>query len=626
MVDWVFALSRRTKILTMLISDLFLLPLALLSAIALRLGTFDIDVSHYKWLFLILPIVTVPIFVNLGLYRSVVRYMDDKIITTIFYGVSLSVFVLAAVLFAVRLEGVPRSSLVIYWITAIAYITSSRFLAKGFLRRLEKKEDRRLKVAIYGAGRSGLQTVLALHSGVEYKPVAFFDDNKDLQGRNVVGIPVYDPKLAFKVMNAQDCHHLLIAMPSINRARRKEIVQMFEGKEIALKILPGMGDLVDGRVRIEDIRDVGVEDLLGRDPVPPFANLIESCIRDRAVMVTGAGGSIGSELCRQIIQNSPKAIVLFEKSEFALYKIEQELRQKYPSMSIHPILGDVLDKDYLVRILNKFKVTTFYHAAAYKHVPLVEANITAGVSNNVFGTKAAAEAALAAQVDYFVLISTDKAVRPTNIMGATKRLAELVLQALAKERLAKTRFTMVRFGNVLGSSGSVVPLFKEQIKHGGPITVTHPDVTRYFMTIPEAAQLVLQAGAMGQGGDVFVLDMGEPVKIVELAKKMITLSGLEVKDPNTGKGDIAIEFVGLRPGEKLYEELLIGDQVEVTLHPRIMRAEEKMIEMDLLLPALLQLERSCHQGDVNQAKTLIRELVVEYKPLALELLKFTAGD
>ncbi|KYG64716.1 capsular biosynthesis protein [Bdellovibrio bacteriovorus] len=607
-------LPRKFKVILMLLCDVLLLPLALYSAIALRLGIWAPDISQYIWIFFVLPFLAVPIFVRLGLYRAVIRFMDDKILLTVFYGVSLSVLLLLAVVVMGQVGGIPRSSIVIYWVIAIAYIASSRFFARGILRSLERKGDRRQKVAIYGAGRSGLQTALALMSGPEFMPVAFFDDSKDLHGSNVAGIRVFSPEEALEVMAEEGCHQLLIAMPSASRSRRKEIIHRFEGKNLILKTLPGMGELVDGRVSIEDIREVGVEDLLGRDPVPPFQDLISSCIQDRAVLVTGAGGSIGAELCRQIAQNGPRMIVLYEQNEFALYRIEQDLLKHFPNLKVVGILGDVLDEDHLRKTILKYSVATVYHAAAYKHVPLVESNIISGVRNNVFGTWRAASASISAKVENFVLISTDKAVRPTNVMGATKRLAELVLQAIAKESAGQTRVTMVRFGNVLGSSGSVVPLFKEQIRAGGPVTVTHPDVTRYFMTIPEAAQLVLQAGAMGQGGDVFVLDMGEPVKVVDLAKKMIELSGLEVFEAESGRGDIKISFVGLRPGEKLYEELLIGNNVEKTRHPRIMRAIEGMIEANVLFSELQKMSRYCDDGQPAEVKTKLGELVKEYKP------------
>lgn len=598
----------------MLTCDVILLPLALWSAVALRLGSFNPDVSQFWWVFFVIPFVTVPIFIRFGLYRAVIRYMDDKIIYTVIYGVSLSVLMLMAVVVMTKLVALPRSSIIIYWVIAIAYIAASRFVARGLIRTIETQRDRKQNVAIYGAGQAGLQTALALMSGREFRPVAFFDDKKDLQGTSLAGLRVYNPKDALKVIEQKGCEQLLIAIPSAPRSVRREIIQRFEGKNIVLKILPGMGDLVQGKVRIEDIREVGVEDLLGRDPVPPFEDLITSCIQDRAVLVTGAGGSIGSELCRQILHHQPLKLILFERTEFALYRIERELRTNFPDSDIVSVLGDVLDQEHLEKIMDHHRVQTVYHAAAYKHVPLVEVNADAGILNNVFGTMAAAKAAMKTTVSSFVLISTDKAVRPTNVMGATKRLAELVLQGLAKESGHSTRFCMVRFGNVLGSSGSVVPLFKEQIKAGGPLTVTHPEVTRYFMTIPEAAQLVLQAGSMGKGGDVFVLDMGEPVKILDLARKMVELSGLEVREGTSDRGDIEIQFVGLRPGEKLYEELLIGDNVTWTTHPRIMRAEEHSLDPAFLKSKLEELQVSCKRGDTAQIKSVLRSLVKEYSP------------
>ena len=607
-------LPRRFKILIMLFSDVILLPLALWSAVALRLGTLTPDVSQFWWVFFIIPFVSVPIFIRFGLYRAVIRYMDDKIIYTVIYGVSLSVLALMAVVVMTKLIALPRSSILIFWVMAIAYIAASRFVARGVIRTIETKRDRKQNVAIYGAGQAGRQTALALVSGREYRPVVFFDDSRELQGTSVAGLRVYKPQDALKIMAKYGCEQLLIAMPSASRSIRKEVISRFEGKGIVLKILPGLGDLVQGKVRIEDIREVGVEDLLGRDPVPPFEDLITACIRDRVVLVTGAGGSIGSELCRQVLLNGAKKLILFERSEYNLYKIEQDLRKLFPEVNLVSVLGDVLDQDFIFKVMTSHSVQTVYHAAAYKHVPLVEANADAGVINNVFGTKSAAQAAVQAKVANFVLISTDKAVRPTNVMGASKRLAELVLQAIARDTTSETKICMVRFGNVLGSSGSVVPFFTEQIKNGGPITVTHPEVTRYFMTIPEAAQLVLQAGAMGKNGDVFVLDMGDPVRIVDLARKMVELSGLEVREANSDQGDIAIEFVGLRPGEKLYEELLIGDNVTWTTHPRIMRAEEHFLEWKFLSSRLEELKAFCKAGDSVKIKQMLKDLVREYAP------------
>lgn len=606
-------LPRRYKILIMILSDVILLPLALWSAIALRYGTFQPEVESYSWLFAVVPLYTVPLFIRFGLYRAVIRYMDEKIIRTVFAGVTISVFILVTIALMARIQGLPRSSFIIYWVLSGSYIAASRYLARGIIRTLQTKERRKTQVAIYGAGQAGMQTALALMSGPEYRPVIFFDDNAELHGASVAGIRVYDPEYAIQIMDEHSCSQLLLALPSVARSKRQAIIKKFEGQNIQLKTIPGMGELVTGSVKVEDIREVGIEDLLGRDPVPPFPQLISSCIENKAVLVTGAGGSIGAELCRQILKYQPKRLVLFERSEFFLYQLESELRADFSNVEIIPILGDVINEEPFRQHLAQYKIETVYHAAAYKHVPLVESNVIAGVMNNVFGTLTVARASLKENVKNFVLISSDKAVRPTNVMGATKRLAELILQAMAAQKPA-TRFCMVRFGNVLGSSGSVVPLFKEQIRRGGPVKVTHPEVTRYFMTIPEASQLVIQAGAMGTGGEVFVLDMGESIKIVDLARKMIELSGFEVRNAETGEGDIAIEFIGLRPGEKLYEELLIGSNVAATQHPRIMKANEAFIDFDSLSNHLKKLSDGCDKGSAAVVLAELKIVVKEFQP------------
>jgi FlaA1/EpsC-like NDP-sugar epimerase len=609
---YIAEMPRKYKILIMLLSDVLLLPLALWTALALRFGTFKPVIGNYWWLFFVIPFITVPIFIRLGLYRAVIRFVDEQILKTVIYGVSLSTLLLTAIITMTQIQVLPRSSIIIYWFMASGYIFASRYFARGVLRTLERKDRRKQNVAIYGAGRAGLQTALALFSSPEYRPILFFDDNKELEGTTIAGIRVYHPENAIDIMNKYACHQLLLALPSATRIQRKMIIQKFEKKNIHLMTLPGMGELITGKVKVEDIRDVGVEDLLGRDPVPPFEDLISSCIENKVVMVTGAGGSIGSEVSRQILKNNPQKIILFERSEYLLYKIEKELANHYRGAVLIPILGDVINQYQLEKVISSYKVETIYHAAAYKHVPLVETNVVAGVMNNVFGTFAVAQAAILYNVSTFVLISTDKAVRPTNVMGATKRLAELVIQALASKK-SSTRFCMVRFGNVLGSSGSVVPLFKEQIRQGGPVTVTHPEVTRYFMTMPEASQLVLQAGALGEGGDVFVLDMGDPVKIVDLARNLIELSGFEVKTPANDKGDIEIEFVGLRPGEKLYEELLIGNNVTKTKHPRIMKANEEFISYDKLMLELEKLKQYCEKQADTAVVQILKEIVKEFK-------------
>lgn len=493
------------------------------------------------------------------------------------------------------------------------------------------RDDGLPRVAIYGAGAAGNQLVAALRMGRVMRPVAFIDDDTSISDRVISGLLVYKPKHIQRMIDVTGAQEILLAIPSSNRARRREILGFLEGFPLHVRSVPGFMDLASGRVKVDDIQEVDIADLLGRDAVPAQSDLLERCIKGQSVLVTGAGGSIGSELCRQILVLRPTILLLFDHSEFNLYSILSELEQRIARESlpvrILPILGSVRNPTKLLDVMKTWRVATVYHAAAYKHVPMVEHNIAEGVLNNVIGTLNTAQAALQSGVANFVLISTDKAVRPTNVMGSTKRLAELTLQALSLElapvlfgeqsnvsQVNKTRFTMVRFGNVLGSSGSVIPLFHKQIKSGGPLTVTHPKITRYFMTIPEAAQLVIQAGSMGLGGDVFVLDMGAPVRIVELAEKMVHLSGLSVRSESNPHGDIAIEFSGLRPGEKLYEELLIGENVAATQHPMIMSASEDYLAWDVLKEKLRELLLALDQDDFTRVRQLLRETVSGYAP------------
>jgi len=611
-------LSRKVKIFILIFADVLLVAFALWSALALRWGTFQPPIGD-SWLLVVIPLVTVAVFWRLGLYRSLTRYMKIEIVKTAVVGITVSVIFLTGLVWLAQLQNFPFASILIFWVFSICYISASRYLAKHILLSTEVRANRKQNVAIFGAGEAGLQTAIALMSGSEFSPVLFFDDNQQLHDSVISGIPVYSPDRAFEIMDKYDCYQLLLAIPSVSRSRRREIIQKFEGHNIQLKTVPVMGEIMNGKVDVKDIREVGIEDLLGRDPVPPYPDLISKCITNKAVLVTGAGGSIGSEICRQVLLNNAKKLVLFERSEFALYSIEQEIKRifSYSQVELVCVLGDILDDVNFEETLKLHKIETVYHAAAYKHVPLVEANIIASVRNNVFGTLRVASAAQRQNVKTFVLISTDKAVRPTNVMGATKRMAEIILQAMSAQK-PETRFCMVRFGNVLGSSGSVVPLFKEQIRHGGPVTVTHPEVTRYFMTVPEASQLVIQAGAMGVGGDVFVLDMGESIKIFDLAKKMIELSGLQVYDKKTDAGDIAVEFSGLRPGEKLYEELLIGNNVNKTVHPRIMRAEEDFIVWDKLQEYLTLMNQYCAIGDMVSVVKLLQIVVKEFKPAKVQ--------
>lgn len=611
-------LSRIRKRMIAVTVDLLMLPLTFFFAIWLRYDGVDTDLfRNYVWLIVAAPLIAIPIFIRIGLYRAVVRFIDQKIVYVIVLGVTLSVVVLVALAaIATYMVGLSRGVFGIYWVSAITYMVVSRFIARGYLLHASGANGG-VKVVIYGAGRAGMQLASALRSGHEYMPVAFIDDKSGLQGASIAGIKVYSPNMLDKLILKERITEILLAMPSLTKSQQKRILDQLEPLKVKIKVTPPIESLLSGELRVQDVREIEIEDLLGRDPVLPDSRLISACITGKVVMVTGGGGSIGSELCRQIIRLRPARLILLEMSEFALYSIEQELRTLQNTLhsdaELIPFLGSVLDQEKCQKILTTFSVDTIYHAAAYKHVPLVEHNPIEGIRNNVFGTLSIAQAAIAAGVKSFVLISTDKAVRPTNVMGSTKRLAELILQAFARQK-SNTHFCMVRFGNVLGSSGSVVPLFRRQIMAGGPITLTHPEITRYFMTIPEAAQLVLQAGAMGEGGDVFVLDMGEPVKIMDLAKRMVHLSGLEIRSDVTPDGTIQIEHVGLRPGEKLYEELLIGDNVEGTEHPLIMRAEEAEIPWAMLQGWLQDLGNACDSFDYERVRELLVRIVNEYAP------------
>lgn len=596
----------------MVATDAVLLPFALWTSMGLRLDNWFAWEQSSWWLFVIPPLTAIPVFLKLGLYRSVVRYMEDRAIFTIMGAVTLSVFVFAGVSMFLHLPGVPRGALLIYWLIAVLYIMLSRMFARSLLRQATLVKPDSQRVLIYGAGSSGLQMAVAFRNAREFQPVAFVDDKTALHGLVIAGLTVYAPGNIKELVQDKQIEQVVLAIPSASRSQLRKIMDELEPLRVPVKRLPGLADLVSGEVRVEELREVEVEDLLGRDPVPPRADLMCANIAGLCVMVTGAGGSIGSELCRQIIQAKPAKLLLFEQSELALYSIEQELSRLATGVQLVPLLGSVTDYGRLCSVLSAFSVETIYHAAAYKHVPMVEHNPIAGIMNNAFGTGACASAAEVCGVKTFVLISTDKAVRPTNVMGATKRLAEMILQAKHAAG-SKTRFTMVRFGNVLGSSGSVVPLFKKQIRAGGPVTLTHEDINRYFMTIPEAAQLVIQAGAMGTGGDVFVLDMGEPVKIIDLARRMIHLSGLEVKDDKHPHGDVEIRCTGLRPGEKLYEELLIGNDVLTTEHPRILRAQEHFLEEGALRERLEILSDACLAVDAPAAFSVLQSIVEDFK-------------
>jgi FlaA1/EpsC-like NDP-sugar epimerase len=614
-VSRVLQCSRWQKRGIMMITDALILPLLLWGAYALRFSTLQ-PVVHDTWLFPIAALTSVAMLYVCGFYRSILRYLGSEAAWSIVTGMAASVITLAAMSYMVPAE-VPRSIFVIYWLLGTMYLGASRFLARRFLFRVMAGYLNRERVAVFGAGEAGAQLVAALQSGRELNPVLVVDDDPGKQGSLLCGVPVVNRQGLQAKAKQGAVTTVLLALPTLPRHRRMALVNWLEQLDIRVQTVPTFNDIASGRARLDEIQDVAIEDLLGRDTVPPRLDLLSRCISGKHVLVTGAGGSIGSELCRQIVKLAPARLVLLEQSEVALYDIERELRglieQSGRDTTLVPMLGSVVNRGHVQRLCRENRIDTLYHAAAYKHVPIVEANPAAGVRNNIIGTLAAAEGAEAAGVKHFILVSTDKAVRPTNVMGATKRFAEMVLQTMAA-RGSETVFSMVRFGNVLGSSGSVVPLFRDQIRKGGPVTVTHPDVVRYFMTIPEASQLVIQAGAMAKGGEVFVLDMGEPVRILDLAQTMIRLMGLSVRDESNPEGDIEIVFSGLRPGEKLFEELLIGDASVRTEHEMIMQAHEETLSDSDVVTAMEAFRAALDRGQSEPLKALLRSYVNGYQP------------
>ncbi len=612
------SLPRSRKRAVMLSIDLIALVFSLWLAFAVRHGNLSFNFENVWLLFLIVPVVAVPIFIRMGLYSAVVRYLGQRALMAIAQAVGIYSLALAVAGFILSIKGVPISVYVLNGLICVVLIGTPRLIARDWLMRSKMgwslKTSSRKPVAIYGAGSAGIQLALALGSSREMRVAAFFDDDPQLQGRQIAGINVYSPSQLVEVVRVTKARDVLLAIPSVSKQRRHEIIRQLEQEPLRVLTLPALADLADGKVQVADLREVDLADLLGRDAVTPHPDLLRRNIDGKAVMVTGAGGSIGSELCRQICTLGATTLVLYEISEFNLYAIEAELLQIPNHPLVVPILGSVQDQPRLERTLRKFLIATIFHAAAYKHVPMVEKNPAQGVLNNIFGTLYASYAAVSCGVETFVLISTDKAVRPTNTMGTTKRVAEMILQAMQTRHGNATRFTMVRFGNVLGSSGSVIPLFRQQIKDGGPVTVTDPAITRYFMTIPEAAELVIQAGAMGTGGDVFVLDMGEPVRILDLAHRMIKLSGMSLRDMEKPDGDIEVVFTGLRPGEKLYEELLIGDNVSATVHPRVKRANEAKPSWEELQLLLEGLKDACELNATARIRELLVGAVREFDP------------
>lgn len=613
----IFNLSRTKKRLITLACDAAFVLCSFWLALFIRLDGIQASSNKSLWILVsFLIFISLFIFVRLGLYRAVLRYMSSKAVWTIGAGALLSTTALVLVAFFFSIP-IPRTMPLIYAALLMLTVGGTRLIVRALISQFAGTNKK--PVVVYGAGSAGRQLAIGLVASAEYYVSAFIDDDSRMQGTIVQGIPVVAISDLRRLIADGKAYKVLLALPSVSRSRRNQIINQLAPMAVKVQTIPGIGDVIEGRATGDEIIDVDIDDLLGREPVTPIPHLMAQHITGKSVMVTGAGGSIGSELCRQILKYKPSQLVLFDISEFALYQIEQELSEyvfaKRLITKIFPILGSIQRINRVENVILAFNVNTIYHAAAYKHVPLVEHNVVAGVRNNVFGTYFTAKAAINANVETFVLVSTDKAVRPTNTMGASKRMAELVLQALDKSSINNcTKFCMVRFGNVLGSSGSVVPLFRRQIKEGGPITLTHEDITRYFMTIPEAAQLVIQAGAMSTGGDVFVLDMGESVRIKDLAVKMIHLSGLEVKDDYNPDGDIEIVCTGLRPGEKLFEELLIGDNVAQTFHERILTAHEAMLAWDDLLVIIEQLDKACHDFDYESIRRILINSPTGFNP------------
>ncbi|MEW6022561.1 MAG: nucleoside-diphosphate sugar epimerase/dehydratase [Pseudomonadota bacterium] len=593
--------------------DLFALPICFLIALLLR-GDTRLAANYGPASYILVALVTIAAFSISDLYRAVIRFIDQRLLSATGFALGIAVLCAYIVLFAINDAGFPRSALAIYWFIVFSYVVTSRIGMRNFLRNHTENRPTSDAVAIYGAGEPGARLAQTMRNSDEYRPVCFFDDKRALNDRTIAGLRVFHTDRLADMVTAHGIRTVVIAVPAMPAERLREIMQRLALAGVTTKILSRLVDLADDRVRPRDsIRELKFEDLLGRPPVPPRLDLFARCVRGKTVLVTGAGGSIGGELCRQIVTLGPSRLHLLDHSEYALYTVRQELSTRFPDLRIDAHLGSVCNADLVERILGDSHVDTVYHAAAYKHVPLVEANIVEGLRNNVLGAQVVASACARHNVETCVLISSDKAVRPTNIMGASKRIAELIFQAAAA-RGSQTTFCMVRFGNVLGSSGSVIPLFQRQIAKGGPLTITHPEVSRYFMLIPEAAQLVIQAGAMAKGGDVFVLDMGEPVRIVDLARTMIAMTGLTEKSSQNPNGDIEIKFVGLFAGEKLHEELLTDGTVFPSEHPRIMRMKENALRPSVLETCITCLMMACETHERAMIESMVKAIVSEYTP------------
>ncbi|QHW28750.1 polysaccharide biosynthesis protein (plasmid) [Rhizobium leguminosarum bv. viciae 248] len=632
------AMPRVAKRALALLLDSSFCVLTIWLAYCFRLNEWTV-LTGVQWLPVFVSLcMALPIFIVMGMYRAIFRYANMAAFITVLKAIAIYGVAFMTIFTALSVPGVPRTVGILQPFLLLIAIGLSRlsiryWLGDAYQRILHK--NMLAKVLIYGAGTAGRQLAGALINSAELNVVGYLDDDPRLKGGVMGGLPIYDPSDLPVLAESLGVHNVLLALPSASRQRRNEILEHIRKARVNVRTLPDLTALAQGRIAVSDIRELEIEDLLGREAVAPRQELLDKSMRNKVVMVTGAGGSIGGELCRQILRTGPSSLILVDQNEFALYNIHAELQKlaelyKHENMQIVPILCSVRDQDRMEHVMQSWRPQTLYHAAAYKHVPLVEHNAVEGIKNNVMGTLVAARAANKCGVSNFVLISTDKAVRPTNVMGASKRLAEMVLQALAAESVIdrmRTNFSMVRFGNVLGSSGSVVPLFRQQIKDGGPVTLTHPDITRYFMTISEASQLVIQAGAMAEGGDVFLLDMGEPVRIADLARKMVELSGLAVRDEDNPEGDIELSVTGLRPGEKLFEELLIGDNPETTEHPRIMKAREDFLSWPELSRRLNALNAALDRNDMIAARATLAELVSGYSSTGeVSDLAFTGAE
>ena len=659
-ISRLISLPRFTKKLLLMFADTILLVLALWFSFSLRLGElFIIDISdRLIWLSAAAPIIAIPLFIRFGLYRAIIRYLGMRAAWPVVQAVALYAVLWGLLALLSGVPGIPRSVVLINAMVALLVVGGSRMLMRWLLRQTQEgngaQSDRMcIRLVIFGAGEAGRQLAVGLVQSPDYKLCGFVDDAAELQGRDLMGVPILSIEQLEPFVERQKVTELLLAIPSITRKARNQIIERLRPVPVRIRTLPGIVDLAKGKVNLSELHELDVEDLLARDPAEPDESLLQAQVNDQVVMVTGAGGSIGSEICRQILRRRPKVLLLFEMSEFALYEVDQKLSGLVHNLvseseseserrgvslvpKVIPLLGSVQDERRLTEILQTWKVNTIYHAAAFKHVPMIERSMSEAVKNNILGTVTLVKSAMVQGVKNLVFISTDKAVRPTNTMGASKRVAEMVLQALVAEKTPvfdelgsdlppmevtrKTALSMVRFGNVLGSSGSVVPLFRRQIRNGGPITLTHQDIIRYFMTIPEAAQLVMQAGAMSgeaeaaEAAEVFVLDMGEPVKIYDLASRMVELSGFRVRDEAHPEGDIEIKITGLRQGEKLYEELLIGDNPMPTQHPRIMKAHEEFVPWSELQPQLHSLQIAAENSDIEMIRGLLQRLVKGYQP------------